>query len=384
MSEGTPQILDLDVLRASATKFKEKQAALEARGKELDELETRLDAERISLGGRALAIESVRAALRRAPERLAQARLLLDQDAAAVAADRLAIAEKQRRLQELVPLLDDRDRLLQEAEDRLTRRSDELAARIQKSGARLRILEEREKVVTQREQDLEERAARLSAMGETIGFREKRLIEREEQSIRLQNESLAALETREKQIEAFCESMAAAAAEAAQRTESYAAMKAALEEELDRVAVARESTVAEEEWLREAQEILTGTIGTGGTDSEESMLFAEPSPLSELPPVGPPASVPIIPEIQIPSISLGSEAMAAPETRASTMKAGAVYRLAEAIEAWERAREAGWNVSDLRGHAKSAREALVSGDYEGAMRSAATILDRLHGTIAPL
>ncbi len=383
MPDGTPQILDLDVLRASATKFKEKQAALEARVKNLDELETRLDAERISLGGRALAIESVRAALRRGPERLAQARLLLDQDASGVASDRLAIAEKQKRLQELVPLLEERDRLLHDAEDRLARRSDDLAVRIQKSEARLRILGEREKVVTERERELEERVMRLSAMGDAIGLREEKLIEREEEFIRRQNEITAALDTREKQVTVFCESMAAAAAEAIQRTESYAAMKAALEEELDRVAVARESTVAEEEWLREAQEILTATIGSGA-ESEGIQSFATPGLSLELPRVDLPASDPVVPETQTPAITLGSDEMAVPETTGSRMKEGAVGRLAEAIEAWERAREAGWNVSELRGHAKSAREAFVSGDYEGAIRSATTILTRLHASPAPL
>ncbi len=384
MPDETPQILDLDVLRASATKFKEMQAALEARRSELDELEARLEAERISLGGRALAIESARAALRRGPEKLAQARVRLDQDSAALQADRLAIADRRERLQALIPLLEDRDRLLREAEDHLTRRSDELAVRVQKSEARLRILAEREKIVTQREQDLEERVTRLTVMGEAIGLREKKVLEREEEFIRRQNETNAALDTREKQVTSFCEAMAAVAAEAAQRTESYAGMKVVLEEELDRVTVARESAVAEEEWLREAQEILTGTIGTWGADPEANPSFAGPSPPSEPLRPGPPTSLPIFPEAQSASTGFEPEGFAVPEPKVSTMKAGAVGRLTQAIEAWERARAAGWNVSELRGHAKSARQALASGDYEGAMRSATTILTRLQGSPAAL
>lgn len=381
MPDEMPHILDLDVLRARAAKFKELQAGLEARGKELEQVETRLVAEHISMGGRALALESAGTALQRSREKLARTRSTLQQDAATVQSERLAVADQQRRLLEMVPVLEDRDRFLREAEERLKRRSDRLADQVQKSEARLRILAERENALAQRERELEEMITRVTVLGEAISHHEKKLSEREEIFTRRHNEWLAVLDIREKQVAAFSDAMAVIAAEDEQRIESYSALRAALEEEIDRVAVARESAVAQGDWLREAQEILTSTVEAGAADSEGVPWTASPSPSPEPASADPPESLPPL-EIQAASAAIESEERAEPEVRRTASKDGAVGRLVQAIEAWERARAAGLNVSTLRGHAKSAREALASGDYEEAMRSATTILTRLQATPA--
>lgn len=384
MVDETPPILDLELLRASAAKFREVQAALEARGRDLDELQARLESERVNLGGQALAIESVRAALRRDRERVAQARLSLDQDAAALQEDRSAIASDQRRLEELIPLLEDRDRVLQEAEARLARRSDDVTGRLEKSEARLRLLAERERVMAQREADLDARINRLTTMGEAIALHDKKLAAREEEFIRRQNERLAALEERERQSLAFCQAMAAMAVDAEERANSYAGMNAEIEKEIDSIVVVRESAAAEGEWLREAQAILTDTVESDGTESEGNPPPAD-SPGFVVPAIASPAeevSAPV--EIQTIPLAFESKLTAPPELQPSAEKEGAVGRLAEAIEAWERAREAGWSVAGLRGPAKSAREALASGDYDGAMRLATTILSRIQANQTPV
>ena len=373
MPEDVPDASDLDDLKSAAAAFTREKVTLEARAKELDALETELSADRINLGGQALALESVRAVIMKERDKGAQAKSSLKRDAAVIQADRLALAAEENRLLEFTRVLEERDRILGEAEARLEQRHLELSSRMEAFQARLETLDRREGRLAQREQELEETAARVAAFGEAIRLREARLCVGEEEFIRSQNARLAALDAHENDLVAFQDAVAAVEAEATRRAESYASMEAALQEDMDRVVVARSWAASEKDRLIEVQAILEGTVQSDEVESEATPSLADASAPADSIPAEAPDTTETAP---VPG-SLGGEGSVESLRVPPTTKEGAVSRLAQAVRAWERARAAGWDVSGLAGPAKSARTALVSGDYDGALRLATTMMDRL-------
>ncbi len=71
-----------------------------------------------------------------------------------------------------------------------------------------------------------------------------------------------------------------------------------------------------------------------------------------------------------------------PEPKPAITKGEATERLSKAVEAWKRARDAGWKVIDIRKTVKVARDAIEAGDYERAVRCATEILEPLQAAAA--
>lgn len=376
MTDERARSLLVNTLQTSAAKLKAAEAELEVRRTGLDELEARLYAERDSLKGQAQVVESSRAASRQERQGLARTRSALDRAASAARADRETAASEAKRLREWARVLKIRDRVLQEAEDRVVRRLADLSGRMEDSKARLHDLAEREALMAQRERELQETVARLSAIGQALKLRDRSLVEREEAFVRRAHDRVEALSTREQELAAFRDAISAIAAGATARSKSYGALHAALEKDVDRIVIARESLAADEERLREADAILSGATEPSDTESEGEPASADaPVPEGTIRP-GSEEDVPVPAEVASAPVLLVADGKIM-ETWVLTTKNLAVGRLAQVVVAWERARAAGWDVSELRGSARSARDALASGDYEAAVRLATTILDRL-------
>jgi hypothetical protein len=95
-----------------------------------------------------------------------------------------------------------------------------------------------------------------------------------------------------------------------------------------------------------------------------------------------PVAPPLVPESVEPptAVPLQEEVPEEVEAKPQATKAEAMERLAHAVEAWKRARDAGWKVGDIRKTVKVARDAVDAGDYEDAIRLAMDILDQLQAT----
>ena len=344
MPSDPPQPHLVDSLKASASKLKEMQSALDARAKELDALRTHLAAERAELERRAEALRAEREAVDREREEVRTTRSSMDADLAAINADRETLTKEDERLRELSAAVGDREKAVQLDEARLHRLEQGLAAHLTESESGLRGL-----------------------------------LEREEELVKAQTAWLGVFEARQKELRTISEAMQATQAEADQRYAAFTALRDAVQDQITRLLAENEKLALKEKSILEAERYLSSTFNVDMSEAKEEVAPTPPPPPPEAPPE-PPQAPPTPPE-PVPAIAQQEETPVeeTPAKPAAT-KSEAMERLAQAVDAWKRARAAGWKVSDIRENVKSAREAVAAGDYETALRVATEILEALQAT----
>ncbi len=353
MPSETQQPLLVDAVKASALRLKEKQAALDARARELDVLKARLDAERADLETRAKKVAADREALDRERQGLDDVRASLERDLAAINEGRDRLAKDEETLKRALKGLDERENALRADEARVRRLEQAFAGPMKEAEARLHALVEHEEELTQAQKDW-----------------------------------LAAIEAREKDLQGIVERMHARQTEVVQQHESLAAVRAGLKGELERLLDEHERLSAKEKNILDAEEALAQALQLEGFDLPQSPAPAASSAAQAAPePVAAPAAPEPAPEpapqpapAAAPAVTVQEDLPPEPEAKPRLTKGEATDRLARAVEAWKRARDSGWKVTDIRKTVKAARDAIEAGDYERASRCAAEILEQLQAT----
>jgi chromosome segregation ATPase len=344
MSSDTPPPHLLDAVKASASKLKEKQSALDARAKELDALKTKLDAERRELEAEAARLTADRQAFEREREGLLDAGASMEKDLATINEDRDKLTKDQERLESAWKALEERERTIKAEEERTERLEHAFAGRMRESESKLR-----------------------------------NLLERAEGLVKVQADWLAAFEEREKELRTISEELHTRQTELGQEHDSLVALKDAFKDELDRMLAEHEALLTKEKGVREAEKYLASALQIAEADHEEEEApVGPPSAQAPTEPVAPR----LVPEsVETPTaVPVQEEIPEEIEVRPSATKAEAMERLARAVEAWKRARDSGWKVGDIRKTVKVARDAVDAGDYEEAIRLAMEILDQLQAT----
>src|SRR5438552_11367829 len=165
--------------------------------------------------------------------------------------DRDKAAAGERRVQEWARSLNEREETTKAREDQVKRRQHELTDHLKDSQRKIQALVEREEVGAQREHALAETIERLSVIEKGMADRDRKLANREEELIRLQNERLVALETREREILKISEEMFARQKASAEQHESVVELQNTLKDELNHLADEREKLAVKEQSPRE-------------------------------------------------------------------------------------------------------------------------------------
>ena len=351
MSPETPPPPLVDAIKASASKLKEKQAALDARAKELDALKARLDQERADLDGKAARIAADRGALDQERQALDDVRVSMERDLGAINEAREKLARDQEVVRGATQTFEEREKTLKGDEERVARMARDFTAQMRDSGSNLRGLLER---------------------GETF--------------VKLQADWLAAVEAREKELRTISEELRSRQAEFVQQHDALVALRGSLEEELNRMLAEHESLTEKEKSILEAEKALAAALQLEGIELAEQPVpppaAAEPpapTPTPEPEPPVEPAPPPEPVAVQV-EVTAQEERPSQPEAKPRPTKGEATERLARAVEAWKRARDSGWKVTDIRKTVKFARDAIESGDYERAILYAGEILEQLQAT----
>jgi len=351
MSSDAPPPL-IDAVKASASRLKERQLALEARAKELDGIKAQLDAQRAELEGRAAKLAGDQEAVEREKESLQDVRASLERDLAAINDGRESLAKDTEQLRGRLNALEERERTVRTEEERVERLERALAGQMTESESKLH-----------------------------------NLLERQQELIRLQTDWLEAFDSRGKELQTIGEAMHARQSELAQQHESLAALKDSFKAEVNRLLAEHEALATKEKSLREVEKYLSTALQLAEDVPKEEEVPAPQAP----PPANPePVTPPPMPEVTAEPepaaapvmVPVQEEISEEKETKPGATKADATERLSRAIEAWKRARDAGWKVNDIRKTVKSARDAIEAGDYEAAIRVAKGIAEQLQA-IAP-
>src|SRR2546428_5025433 len=179
-TEQAPPFL-VDAVRASASKMQGMKAALDARAKVLNALRAQLDSERQDLEQRAARLEAERQAIEGEREDLRAARASVDQDLATIRADRENLSAEQTRFQDAASDLAAREKALREAESNVERLDHEMIGRMREAEAKFLAI-----------------------------------VNREEELVKLQQDWLVAVETREQELRTITEQVHAQQGEAAE------------------------------------------------------------------------------------------------------------------------------------------------------------------------
>jgi len=347
MSSDTPPPRLLDAVKASASKLKEKQSSLEARAKELDVLKAQLDAERVELESRAAKLTTNREDVEREKEGLQDVRASLERDLAEINDGRDKLMRDEERLQSALKALEERERTIKADEERVERFEKAFTGQMTESESRL-----------------------------------NNLLEREEELIKLQANWLVAFETREKELRTISEEIHTRQSEFAQQHDSLAGLKDAFKNELHRLLAEHEALATKEKSILEAEKYLASALQITEADLKggegSAMPLRTPAPPEPTSPPSPPEPSRVPETVATPAaVSAPGEVPEETADKPRATKAEAMERLARAIEAWKRARDAGWKVADIRKTVKSARDAVEAGDYEGASHLATEILEQL-------
>ncbi len=362
MSAETPPSQLVDAVRASASKLKEKQSALDARAKELDASKARLDQERADLDRQEAKMAEDRKALERERQALDDVRASMERDLGAINENREKITQDEERLHQAAKTLEERERTIKGDEERVARLAQEFMGQMKDSGSNLHDLLER---------------------GETF--------------IKLQADWLAAVEAREKELRTISEELHARQDEFVRQHDSLVALKSAFKEELERMLAEHETLTSKEKSILEAEKYLASALEIEGLiDEAPTPAAAPPPPAGPAPPVPTPEPTPAPPVEPTPSPEPETMAVQVPapvreetpeeqiplaqDAKPHPTKAEATERLARAVEAWKRARDSGWKVSDIRKTVKFARDAIENGDYERAILFAGEILEQLQAS----
>ncbi len=348
MPKDTPPPL-VDVVKASASKLKEKQAALDARAKELDALKARLEAERADLDTRAKKMAADEEAIAREKQGLGDVRADLERDLAAINEGRERLKGDEVTLQRALKALEEREKTVKADEERVQQLEEAFAGPMKDAESRLHELVEHERELTSLEKDW-----------------------------------LTSFEAREQELRTITDQMHARQAEALQQHESLSGLRNELTTAVERLLQEQEKLAAKEKTLLDAEAALASALQFEDEEIMRDEPPAEPAPTPA--PVPPePAAAPLAPEpapqpepepVTAPVVSVQEEPPEEPEKPRLT-KSEATERLARAVEAWKRARDSGWKVTDIRKTVKAARDALESGEYERVERYAAEILEGL-------
>lgn len=352
MPDDQPPAHLLNAVKASASKMKEKQTALDVRAKELEELREKLEAERADVKRRIEAVTVDREALEKEREEVRSARASVDADLALLDTDREKVHREEEKVREAAEAITDRARAIKADEARLERMNQAFQGEMKDAEARLRAL-----------------------------------VEREDALVRTQGEWMTSFEGREKELRSIHESMKEAQTEAARQRESFAELKVAVEDELNRILAEHEALAAREKSLLEAQEYLAETLGgepVAAEDAPAPMAAPRaPEPAPAAPPVPEPTPAPAAPPEPVAAPVVVQEDVSEPSPeKPPVTKSEAMDRLAKAVDTWKRARSAGWKVTDIRATVKTAREAVDAGDYDTALRMADGILEQLQAAPA--
>ncbi len=387
MASEKPSPLILDAVKASASKFMENKAALEARAKELDALKGKLDAEREDLARQSAKLQAESSAFHKEKEDVAEARASIDQDMAGIKAEREKLSSEERRLQDWARTLNEREKSINDVEDRTERLEVELSGQIKDSEAKLQALVEREELMAQREKSLADMIDRFSTMEGGIAQREKTLAKREEELIKLQNERLTALEAREKEMLKIAEDMHSRQKESLVQHENFVELQNSLKFELTQLSAEREKLAVKERSLIEAEKYLAAALEASGIEMNAEpapVKAAPPPPPSEepRPPVPPPGSSKSAPAPEVLHDEMMEEEPGS-ETKPKVTRAEALDRMTRALETAKKARDSGRNVSDIRKTLKQARSAFEAGAYDTASKLAEEILKELETTPLP-
>ncbi|HYM39757.1 MAG TPA: hypothetical protein VEY12_06410 [Thermoplasmata archaeon] len=356
MPNETPPPLLVDAVKASALKLKEKQAALEARAHELETLRARLDQEHAELDTRAARLAADREANDRERQGLDDVRASMERDLGAINKAREKLAEDEEALQRAAVAVEERERLIKGDEERVARLAQAFTGQMKDSESKL-----------------------------------DELLQRGEALMKLQTDWLASVEAREKELRTIGEEMHVRQSEVVRQYESLAALKGGLKEELHRLLAEHEMLSSKEKSILEAEKYLASAleIEVANFDREESppqpITPAAPEPVAQ--PETPEPTPAATPEpAQEPPVavapSVQEEIPPEPEAKPRATKGEATERLSKAVEAWKRARDAGWKVVDIRKTVKAARDAIEGGDYERALGCTAEILEQLQAAAA--
>lgn len=349
MPNDTPPPHLLDAVKASASKLKEKQAVLDARAKELETLKVRLDAERAEIEKQVASLAADRASIDRERDGLDDVRAGMERDLAGINDGREQLTKDQERLQTASKALEDRERAIEEGEGRLERLAEAFKGEMMESESRLRAL-----------------------------------IERGAELTKMQTDWLAAFETRQKELDGIGREMRARHDELVQQDDSLTRLKDAFRDEVNRLLTERDALAAKERSILEAEKYLSTALQIAESDFEEERPPATPPPAPAPPePVAPPPPEPMPSPEPIASreeIPVDEEIPRPTEAKRPATRTEAMDRLTQAVEAWKRARDAGFKVTDIRKTVKSARAAVDAGEYEAAIAMTVEILDQLQAT----
>jgi chromosome segregation ATPase len=340
----------LDAAKASASKLKDRQSALDARARELDALKARLEEERADLESRAAKITADAQAIGRERQALDDTRASMEKDLASINEGRDRLTKDEERLHREREALGERDRSIKAAEERVERLEQAFASQMADSESKLHAL-----------------------------------LERAEEQMKAQTKWLEAFESRETELHAIREEMHARQNEIVRQHDSLAALKDSFKEELNRLLAEHEALASKEKSILEAEKYLASALQIAESDLAGEEKTAPPMPVQSAPePVEEPTSAEPTPSpgpVATPEeMPVQEEIAEQPDAKPRSTKEEAVSELARAIEAWKRARNAGWKVSDIRKTVKLARDAIDAGDYAGAIAFAAEILDGLKAT----
>lgn len=336
-SEPAPQPL-VDALRASTSKLQKTKSILDARARELDALQARLDHERQELENLAARLDADRQAVGREREEVQVARKSVDTDLASVREEREKVTAENLRVQEIGQALAERERALREGESRLERLDQDIVGRMNESEAKFRAI-----------------------------------ADRDEELLKVQQHWLIVFETREKELQAIAEQMQARHKQSAQMHQSLDDLHNLFKAETARLAAQREELAAKERSLIEAQKYLLTVLEATESEPVEDISAAasrEPEPLP------PPETLQHPPAPEVPNPP-ESEVIRESDSRPGISRAEAIDRLARAVEASKRARDAGRNLGDIRNALKTAKSELDGGRYENAARIADEIVNEL-------
>ncbi len=363
-SDTTPPPL-LDAIKASTLRLKEKQSALDARARELDALKARLEASRTELDERTAKLAAEREAFMRERDALDDVRASMERDLAAINQSQETTAREQGRLQRLAQALSERETAVKETEARVDRLEHTFTDQVVDAETKLRAA-----------------------------------LERGEQLMKLQASWLATFQTQEKELHAIGEQLRARQDELGQQQESFTALKGVLDEELRKLIEAQEKLATKERSILEAETFLASAMEAEGDASNGERVAAVPpqAPTPTAPEPVPPSPVPESTAVPEPSPEPAPEpepqetpapapvqeaVLREPDAPPQPTKAEATERLTKAVEAWKRARDAGWKVTDIRKTVKEARDAVEAGDYERVARMASEILEQLQAPATP-
>lgn len=340
----------VDAIRSSALKLKERQTALDARARELEAYKARLEQERAELEARTARIAADREALDKERQGLEDVKASMARDLAALNETRDRLTKDEEEFRRASQGIDEREKLLRGNEDRVSRLAQEFTAQMKDSESKLHDLLERGEALT-----------------------------------KLQTDWLAAVEARGKELRTLGEEMNVRQTEIVRQYESLGSLKGILKDELQRLLAEHEILSTKEKTILEAEKYLASALQIEATALDQDDA---PAPAPTPPPAPEPAVLPPAPEPTPPpeapaaqeAVPVQEEIVREPEPKPKVTKEQVTERLSKAVEAWKRARDAGWKVGDIRKTVKAARDAIEDGDYDRATGLVVEILEGLQAT----